>query len=72
MDLVNILAQILDSERNFNGSGDLMITVDHGFIQVMDPDFGFWLSEVQIVDLNIPVEILLSLFYVQDVTQWRK
>ena len=72
MDLVNILAQILDSERNFNRSVDLMITVDHGFIQVMDPDFGFWLSEVQIVDLNVPMEILLSPFYVQDVTQWRK
>ena len=72
MDLVNILAQILDSERNFNRSVDLMITVDHGFIQVMDPDFGFWLSEVQIVDLNVPMEILLSPFYVQDVMQWRK
>ena len=72
MDLVNILAQILDSERNFNGSADLMITVDHGFIQVMDPDFGFWLTEVQIVDLNVPVEILLSPFYLRDVTQWRK
>ena len=72
MDLVNILAQILDSERNFNRSVDLMITVDHGFIQIMGPDFGFWLSEVQIVDLNVPMEILLSPFYVQDVTQWRK
>ena len=72
MDLVNILAQILDSEQNFNGSADLMITGDHGFIQVMDPHFGFWLSEVQIVDLNVPVEILLSPFYVRDVTQWRK
>ena len=70
--MVNILAQILDSERNFNGSADLMITVDHGFIQVMDPDFGFWLSEDQIVDLNVRVKILLSPFYVQDVTQWRK
>ena len=27
-DLVNILARILDSERNFNGSADLMITAD--------------------------------------------
>ena len=29
MDLVNILARILDSERHFNGSADLIITVDH-------------------------------------------
>ena len=42
-DLVNILARILDSERNFNGSADPMITADHGFIQFLGPDFGFWL-----------------------------
>ena len=42
-DLVNILAQIVDSERNCNGSADLMITADRGFIQIMGPDFGFWL-----------------------------
>ena len=42
-DLVNILAWILDSERNFNGSADPMITVDRGFIQFLGPDFGFWL-----------------------------
>ena len=60
MDLVNILARILDSEKNFNGSVDLMITVDHGFIQVMDPDFGFWLSEVRIMDLNVRAEILCA------------
>ena len=41
--MVNILAQILDSERNFNGSADPMITADRGFIQFLRPDFGFWL-----------------------------
>ena len=40
-DLVNILARILDSERNLNGSGDP--TADRGFIQLLGPDFGFWL-----------------------------
>ena len=29
----NILARILDSERNFNRSADPMKTVDRGFIQ---------------------------------------
>ena len=43
MDLVNILARILDSERNFNGSADPMITADRGFMQILGPDFGFWL-----------------------------
>ena len=43
MDLVNILARIVDSERNFNGSADHMVTADRGFIQIMGPDFGFWL-----------------------------
>ena len=41
--MVNILAWILDSERNLNGSADPMITADRGFIQIMGPDFGFWL-----------------------------
>ena len=41
--MVNILARILDSERNFNGSADPMITADRGFIQFLGPDFGFWL-----------------------------
>ena len=41
--MVNILARILDSERNFNGYADPMITADHGFIQFWGPDFGFWL-----------------------------
>ena len=48
--MVNILARILDSERNLNGSEDP--TADRGFIQLMvmvmvmvklGPDFGFWL-----------------------------
>ena len=33
----------MDSERNFNGSADPMITADRGLIQIMDLDFGFWL-----------------------------
>ena len=37
MDLFNILARILDSER------DPMVTADHGFIQIWGLDFGFWL-----------------------------
>ena len=41
--MVNILARILDSERNFNGSADPMITADRGFIPFLCPDFGFWL-----------------------------
>ena len=41
--MVNILARILDSERNFNGSADPMITADRGFIQFWGADFGFWL-----------------------------
>ena len=40
--MVNILARILDSKQNFNGSADPMITADHGFIQSLGPDFGFW------------------------------
>ena len=40
--MVNILARILDSERNSNGSADPMITADRGFIQFLGPDFGFW------------------------------
>ena len=43
MDLVDILARILDSERNFNGSADPMTTMDCGFIKFLSPDFGFWL-----------------------------
>ena len=41
--MVNILARILDSERNFNGSADPMTTADCGFIQFFGSDFGFWL-----------------------------
>ena len=41
--MVNILARILDSEQNLNGSVDPMITADPGFIQFWGPDFGFWL-----------------------------
>ena len=41
--MVNILARILDSVQNFNGSADPMITADRGFIQFWGPDFGFWL-----------------------------
>ena len=41
--MVNVLVRILDSERNFNGSADPMITADLGFIQFLGPDSGFWL-----------------------------
>ena len=40
---MTVLARILDSERNFNGSADPTITADCGFIQFLGPDFGFWL-----------------------------
>ena len=62
--MVNILARILDSEQNFNGSADPdpMITADRRFIQVLGPDFGFWLlgSRSRIVDLNVPLEVSCS------------
>ena len=74
--MVSILARILDSERNFSGSADPMITADRGFIQFLGPDFGFWLlgrsdrsdrgSQRSLGNLTF------SLLYVQDVTQWRK
>ena len=38
-DLVTILGRTLDSQRNFNGSADPMITVDRGFIQLLCPDY---------------------------------
>ena len=41
--MVNILARILDSERNLSGSADPMIRADRGFIQFLGSDFGFWL-----------------------------
>ena len=41
--MVDILARILDSGRNFNGSADPMKTADRGFIKFLGPDFGFWL-----------------------------
>ena len=41
--MVNILARILDSERNVNGSTDPMVTADRGFIQFLGRIFGFWL-----------------------------
>ena len=42
--MVNSLARILDSERNFYGSADAMITADLSFTQFLGPDFGsVWL-----------------------------
>ena len=58
--MVNIVARIVDSERNFNGSADPMITADRGFIQIL----GFACLEVRIVDLNVALESLLSLSFV--------
>ena len=43
MDLVNILAGILDSEQNFNRYAVPMVTADCGFMQILDPDFRFLL-----------------------------
>ena len=40
--MLNILARILDSERNFNGSADPMITANRGFMQFSGADFRFW------------------------------
>ena len=54
----------MDSERNFNGSADPMITADRGFIQILGPDFGFCFLEVRIVDLDVALESSLSLSYV--------
>ena len=39
---MNILVRILESEGNFNGSADAIITAD-GFILFMSQEFGFWL-----------------------------
>ena len=61
-DLVNILARIVDSERNFNGSADPMITRDRGFIQIMGSDRG---------SQRRPGKLTFS-FLCADVTQWRK
>ena len=33
----------MESEQNLNGSADPMITAGRGVIQIMGPDFGFWL-----------------------------
>ena len=72
--MVNILARILDSERNFNGSADPMITADRGFIQFLGSDFGFiqflgsdfgfWLLGSSDRGSQRSPEISLSLFYV--------
>ena len=71
-DLVNILARIVDSERNFNGSADPMITADPGFIQIMGPDFGFWLlGSSDRGSQRRPGKLSFS-FLCADVTQWRK
>ena len=40
---MNILARILESKGNFNGSADPMITTDPGSILFLSPEFGFWL-----------------------------
>ena len=54
----------MDSERNFNGSADPMITADRGFIQILARILDFACLEVQIVDLNVALESSLSLSYV--------
>ena len=64
--MVNILARILDLERNFNGSADPMITMDRDFVQLITflcPDFGFWLLGSSDSGSRVPPEISLALFY---------
>ena len=71
-DLVNILARIVDSKRNFNGSADPMITVDRGFIQILGPDFEFCLfGSSDRGSQRRPGKLTFS-FFRADVTQWRK
>ena len=70
--MVDILARIVDSERNFNGSADPMITADRGFIQIMGLDFGFWLfGSPDRGSRRRPGKLTFS-FSCADVTQWRK
>ena len=62
--MVNILARILDSERNFNGSADPMITADRGFIQFWGLDFGFCLlGSSDRGSQRSPGNLTFSLFY---------
>ena len=62
----------MDSERNFNGSADPMITADRGFIQIMGLDFGFWLfGSPNRGSQRRPGKLTFS-FSFADVTQWRK
>ena len=70
--MVNILPQIVDSERNFNGSADPMITADRGFIQILGPDFGFWVFESTDRGSQRSRGNLTFPFLCADVTQWRK
>jgi len=69
MDLVNIIARTLDSEWNLWFLWSQRMTVLSRFwAQILN----FGCKEVQIVNLNIPSEISFCLFYVPDVTRWRK
>ena len=71
-DLLYILAWIVDSERTFNGSADPIITADRGFIQIMGPDFRFWLfGSSDCGSQRRPGKLTFS-FLCTDVTQWRK
>ena len=70
--MVNILARIVDSERNFNGSADPMITADRDFIQILGPDFGFCLfGSSDRGSQRRPGKLTFS-FLRADVTQWTK
>ena len=70
--MVNILARIVDSERNFNGSADPMITADRGFIQILGSDFGFCLfGSSDRGSQRRPGKLTFS-FLRAVVTQWRK
>ena len=71
---INILARILDLERNFNGSAGSYDYSESRFYPVFGS--GFWIlvfrkfgSWISTFPRTSPA---LSLFYVSDVTRWRK
>ena len=63
----------MDSERDFNGSADPMITADRSFIHFMGPDFGFWLfGSSDRGSQRRPGKLTLSLSSVPMSRKWRK
>ena len=70
--MVNILARIVDSEQNFNGSADPMITAERGFIQILGPEFGFCLFGSSDRGSQRRLGKLTFSFLRADIMQWRK